>query len=204
MQRRGILALALLGGSVAATAQQRALPLRNLLVELRWSEARAQAAQHVAGQGGVVVGTAGGADVQGQVVARAGRRDEGAQVLQRLTVLNGSRAGVQLTEQVPLQWLELALTPRGPVGVLRQGWVDSGTRFELRPQWPGGAAPVTVEVMQGSGGGSVFTTLQMPLDEWVTVAQSAGAQRSEAGGTLSSRQAERHTQHLLQMRVSAP
>jgi len=205
MQRRGILvALAVLGWCGAAAAQQRQLPLRNLLVELRWTEARQQAAQHMAGQGGVVVGTAGGVDVQGRVVARAGSRDEGAQVQQRLTVLNGGRAGVQLGEQVPLQWLEVALTPRGPVGVLRQGWAESGTRFEVRPQWPGGSAPVTVEVMHGAGGENAFTTLQLPLGEWVTVAQSAGSQRSEASGTLSSRQAERHAQRLLQMRVSAP
>lgn len=204
MQRRAIVALALLGLWGAAAAQERKLPLRNLLVELRWTEAREQSSQQVAGQGGVVVGTAGGVDVQGQVVARAGSRDESDHVQQRLTVLNGGRAGVQLSEQVPLQWLDVAITPRGPVGVLRQGWAESGTRFEVRPQWPGGGAPVTVEVMHGMGGESAFTTLQLPLGEWVTVAQSAGAQRSEAAGTLSSRQAERRTQRLLQMRVSAP
>ena len=205
MQRRvmiWVLGLAALCG--ATPAQESRLPMRNLLVELRWTEAREQVAQRVDGQGSVVVGTAGGVDVQGQVVARAGSRDDSAQVQQRLTVLNGGRAGVQLGELVPLQWLDVALTPRGPVAVLRQGWAESGTRFEVRPQWPGGTAPVAVDVLHAAGGERAFTTLQLPLNEWVTVAQSADSQRTQAAGIVSSRQAERHARRLLQMRVSAP
>jgi hypothetical protein len=199
-----------LGFAASACPQAGTGPLRNLQVELRWAEAREQRAQQAAAQGGVVVGTAGGVDVHGQVVARSDRRDEHTRLLQRLTVLNGGSAGVRLGESVPLQWLDVALTPQGPVGVLRQDWVETGSSFQLRPQWPGGNTPVTVQLAHESTGGAgtqregVFTTIQLPLGEWVTVAQSGRSERREDSGTLSSRDAERHTQRLLQMRISAP
>ncbi|MFZ5542680.1 MAG: hypothetical protein ACOZJZ_03920 [Pseudomonadota bacterium] len=211
MRRRVWMGVLTLAVASAAAAQPARGPLRNLQVELRWTEAQ-EATGHLAGaRGDVVVGTGGQVDVHGRAVLRSGRRDEQTQTVQRLTVLNGGRAGVHLGGAVPLQWLDVALTPRGPVGVLRQGWVETGSSFELRPQWPGGDAPVTVELAHQSGGSGgalqregVFTTLQLPLGEWVTVAQSGQTRQSEARGTLSSRDAERHTRRLLQMRVSAP
>ncbi len=209
--RRNLLLWAGLGAallSTAAVAQTAKGPQRNLLVELRWAELQESSGRSAAVGGGVVVGTGGAVDAHGSAVVRSGRRDEQTRTLQRITVLNGGSAGVRLGEAVPLQWLDVALTPAGPVGVLRQGWVETGSSFQVRPQWPGGEAPVQVEIAHQAGGTpqreGVFTTLQLPLGEWVTVAQSGESQRSESGGPLSSRDAERRTRRLLQMRVSAP
>jgi len=209
--RRGLPWLAGLGMALlaaAAAAQTAKGPQRNLLVELRWAELQEASGRSAAAGGGVVVGTGGAVDAHGSAVVRSGRRDEQTRALQRLTVLNGASAGVRLGEAVPLQWLDVALTPAGPVGVLRQGWVETGSSFQVRPQWAGGSAPVQVDIAHQAGGmpqrEGVFTTLQLPLGEWVTVAQSGESRQHEARGTLSSRDAERRTRRLLQMRVSAP
>jgi hypothetical protein len=196
-----------------AWAQDARLPQRNLLVELRWTEAHEHSVDGASARGGITVGTAGNVDARGSVVVRSARGDAQAQAVQRLTVLNGGHAGVRLAEAVPLQWVEIASTPRGNAGVVHQAWVQTGSSFEVAPRWPGGNAPVMVEVSHGSSGVAAasapqgeeaFTTLRVPMNEWVTVAQDGEAAVHRAEGTVSSRDAERRTHRLLQMRISAP
>jgi hypothetical protein len=201
----------------SAVAQGARLPQRNLLVELRWTEARERSAGDASLRGGTRVGTAGRVDAQGSVVLRSARGDDRAEAAQRITVLNGQGAGLRTGASVPLQWLELAVTPKGPVAVLRQAWTEVGGSIEVRPRWPGGRAPVTVQVSRTSSDVSsdvgaasaprseeAFTTLQLPLDEWVTVARSAEAAAGPVDGAISSRDAGRRAHRLLQMRVSVP
>jgi hypothetical protein len=190
-------------------------PLRNLTVELRWVDAEQRSTQEAAAGGGVVVGTGGVVDARGSAVLRAGERRTDTDQVQRLTVLNGGRAGVRLAQSLPVQWLDVAVTPRGPAAVLRQGWMDAGVAFDLRVQWPGGHAPVRVEVAQQTDGppagagvagtsGGLFTTLQLALNEWATVAESAGQHQAAERGTLSTSDIAGRQRRLLQMRVSLP
>jgi hypothetical protein len=220
MRRRALLAATLVAAAAAGTVPARAageapLPQRNLVVSWRWVTASSQTgAEAAVRDAGVVVGTGGSADVQGSVTLRAGSREEQAQGEQHLLVLNGGRAAMSLSQAVPLQWAEAAVGPRGgTVAVLRQGWVEAGGRVEVHPRWPGGRAPVTVDVVQqgtASPEGAepaprteeLVTTLQLPLDQWTTVAQTASSGASHRAGVLSSRDAERQEHRLLQMRVS--
>ncbi|MED5620577.1 hypothetical protein [Ideonella sp. BN130291] len=198
----------------AVFAAEAALPQRNLAVELRWVTSQQRSGQDLSAGGGVVVGTNGTVDARGSVVLRAGDQRSEADQVQRVTVLNGGRAGMRLTQSLPVQWLEVATTPRGPAALLRQGLMEAGTAFELRPRWPGGPAPVTVEVAHqdsraargdiGSTNGGVFTTVQLPLNEWVSVAESVDQGRAMERGALSTRDVAASQRRLLQMRVSLP
>jgi len=197
-----------------AIAAEAALPQRNLAVELRWVASQQRSGQDLSAGGGVVVGTGGAVDARGSVVLRAGDQRSEADQVQRVTVLNGGRAGVRFAQSQPVQWLEVALTPRGPAALLRQGWMEAGTAFDLRPRWPGGQAPVTVEVAHQDSGavqggtagatGGVFTTVQLPLNEWVSVAESAGQGHASERATQSTRDVASSQRRVLQMRVSLP
>ena len=78
----------------------------------------------------------------------------------------------------------------------------------------GGQAPARVEVAQqagspaagaGTAGSSgLFTTLQLPLNEWVNVAESGAQQQTAERGTLSTRDIAGSRRRLLQMRISLP
>ena len=99
---------------------------------------------------------------------------------------------------------------------MRSQWVELVNGMEVSPRWPGGDAPVTLEIAAQSAGratpnsgqplppqASVFTTVQVPMGEWVEVARVQGRQSSVSGGggfgaATSSRQ------RSLQVRVSLP
>lgn len=204
-------------------AQELRLPQRNLLIEVRQGD---EAALGVSGGGlsggEVVVGSG------GQVSGRAGVQIESRSsssslgTTQQVRVLNGGRAGVRLGQALPLQWWEVIVTPRGPQVVSQTTWAEAGRGFTVLPRWPGGEAPVTVEIQAESGSVSqpgalqplgqppgavnsarTLTTVQLPLGEWVTVASSGEADVERSRGGLSSREAQRSRRWVVQLRVSS-
>lgn len=208
--------------SAAALAQDQKLPQRNLLVEVRQGdEASFTVSGAGVGGGEVVIGS------DGQVSGRAGvqvesrRRDGASGSTQQVRVLNGGRAGVRLAQAMPLQWWEVVVTPRGPQLVGQTAWAEAARGFAVLPRWPGGEAPVTVEIQAESGSVSppgalqplgqppaavdsarTLTTVQLPLREWVTIASSAEADSERSRGVLSSREAQRGRRWVVQLRVS--
>lgn len=149
---------------------------KNLWVEMRWVESSVSGAA-LAGvrDGAVVVGTAGSVSPRGQIVLSTQRRDEAAQQVQRVLVLNGGTASVQLSEQTPVQWLDYGVqleaggraAPGGNgslsgakvLALPRTGWVERSSGFTVNPQWPGGQQPVRVTLTAlstgpSAGGGS--------------------------------------------------
>ncbi len=135
---------------------------------------------------------------------------------QRVLVLNGGRATMRLAQGMQVQDTEVWWTPWGPGAAVRSQWVELVNGMEVSPRWPGGDAPVTLEIAAQSAGratpnsgqplppqASVFTTVQVPMGEWVEVARVQGRQSSVSGGggfgaATSSRQ------RSLQVRVSLP
>lgn len=205
------------------------LPLRNLLVEVRHGDA-ARFEQRAAGvdSAGVVVGSDGSVRGSAQVTLGDTRSEGRGNANQQLTVLNGREAMLHVGATVPLQWLEWAWSPQGPVLIGGSQLVDTGRQVAVRPSWPGGSAPVTVEVRTeaaalAAGGmrpryapdgqplpqGSIeragtLTTLSMPLGEWVTVARSGDEAARSERGVASTREAASSRAYVVQMRVSAP
>jgi len=199
-------------------------PRQNLWVELRWVESSVSSAA-VAGvrEGAVVVGTAGSVSPRGAVELSTRRRDEGAEQLQRLLVLNGYSASVQLSELMPVEWLDYGVQtdinagqaqPGKVYALPRKSVVEQTRGFSVSPHWPGGNQPVRVELKAedlapASPGAQamaparqqVLSTVQVPLGDWVTVARSGqGLQRQERG-VVSSRDAEARSLRELQLRV---
>lgn len=163
--------LAALGLGSASAAP----PQRNLSVELRVSDEQVDDRSSAT----VTVGSRGGRS-GAEVVARAGsaRRD----AVQRVLVLNAGQATLHLSQGVPVDDTEVWWTPWGPGAVVRSRWLDLVDGLQVRPLWPGGTAPVTLEIgaqrsaAPGTGAAlpaqwTLLTTVQAPLGEWVTVAE---------------------------------
>lgn len=141
-------------------AAMAAPPVANLVVEVR--EVAVAAPPPFDPRGGFTVSTA---------PAPAGT--------QRIAVANGATAVLHLpqwTATTTGEWV-VGGTASAPSGAGRtQRWVDAGRGFSVHPRWPGGRAPVTVEIAVESGEGpAARTRLVVPQDEWTPFARS-GAQ----------------------------
>lgn len=169
------------------------LPERDLLLELREIEE---------GGGGYVVGT---------------RPQAALMPPQQLQVRNGSAARLSFAQATPLQWVQSAQAQGPMTGAgVKQGliWLQAGQSLQLKPRWPGGQKPATVDVevqtrsVQQQPGrdlptqehSELATTVQAPLGQWVTLARSGN---STPPGSYRSDAATQRPR-LLQLRVSTP
>ena len=117
----------------------------------------------------------------------------------------------------PQPWRDRGLRPPPPHGTERGGavvttWAELVDGFDVRPRWPGGSSPVTLEIgamrSLGTPQGhapppqfSLFTTVLVPLGEWADVAelrQAGSATANFGAGTVGTQRALR-----LQARISA-
>lgn len=209
------------GALLLARAARAAPPQRNLSVQVRVSDEQADAQRSA--RGGVTIGSRGGRiDGGGAVVVQAGSSRQAGDAVQSVLVFNGARATLRLAQGLLLDDTELWWTPWGPGAAVRSQWIEWADGFEVRPLWPGGDAPVQLELaVQRSTPGapapagmpatrgtlpaqwSVVSTVQAPLDEWVTVAEVHARQASSVGsGGFGAATSSR--QRSLQLRVSLP
>lgn len=219
--RRRCLSLLVLATGAPAALAQPGLPQRNLRIEWRQGDEAALARQGTAAGGSVVVSSSRG--VHGGVTVQATRRESVSSggLSQQVLVLNGGRASVRLARTEPLQWYEVAWNARdGATLVPTTVLLEAGRGFTVQPRWPGGAAPVTLEIAAETGplpadrhgamppaareDGTLLTTLQVPLGEWVTVASTADAQQVRERRGWSSVEARSAGRSVLQVRVSLP
>lgn len=204
--------LVLLAALLCLGPAQAAPPQRNLSVEMRVTEDLADAQRQA--QGAVRIDSRGHAS--GTAVVRSGSTVQASGATQRVLVLNGGRATLRLAQGLPLNDVEVVWTPWGPGAALRTQWVELVNGMEVRPLWPGGDAPVTLEIAAQSAGRAavpnagqplppqttLFTTVQLPLGEWVEVAQLQGRQSTVSSGGFGAATSSR--ERSLQVRVSLP
>ena len=246
MMRRHALLTTLL--VAVATGVSAAPPAVNLVVEWRAvSTASDDTRTSGVRSGGWQVDTRGG--VSGQASVSWGRqaREADQQLDGQVTVLNGSRAGLSLRRTAAIthwRWLAsvdpAAATASAPSPASapssRSGlppgvqltwvpdthWVDQGQGLSVRPRWPGGAAPVELELdaeVEPAGlptpaydpdgqvvarSARVRTTLSVPLDTWTPIARNASPSRAQQRGTWSSGESRRDEAFELQIRVRRP
>lgn len=114
---------------------------------------------------------------------------------------------------------------RSPVHIVPQTtWIDLGQGLVVTPRWPGGRAPVTVELEARSSepvqpGGvhsgqlepdgqvrrtELSSTVSVPLGEWTVVARNGGQASRTQSGTLSTRSLDESRSEQLEIRVTAP
>lgn len=218
--RRRAWCVATLGLALGTAQAAPPLPQRNLSVEMRVADDATDAQQGAAAGGSVRIDSRGGSTVQGGVVVQSRSRTLGQDLQQRVLVLNGGRATLRLAQGQPVDNTEVWWTPWGPAAAVRSQWVELVDGIDVQPRWPGGNAPVTVELAAqratpaagGWQGGrppgpaqwSTLTTVQVPLDEWVTVAQLQSSTRNSAVSTSGFGAATASRQRSLQIRVSLP
>lgn len=185
-------------------------------------------------RGAVVVDTQGGMRAQGVITYGSTQAQASGQGEMQVLVLNGGQARLSLGQQRPYtqwQWLAGLQAPTsGPaaatptVQVLSTTtWVDTGQGLSARPRWGGGKA-VTLELETQadvshanrgllSGGAEqqvpperlqAQTTVQLPLDQWVTVARTQVQQSRSQSGSWRTDDVAQSGQTLLQVKVSVP
>jgi len=197
----------------------------NLLVELRWVQSSVSGAA-LAGlrDGAVVIGTAGSVGTRpgGTTLSTVQSADAVERQPLRVVVMNGKSASVSMTEQQPTEWLDygVELSPGSRGGgnssssakvyaAPRSGTVERSRGFVVTPHWPGGRQRVQVELKayhpqddQAGGQTQVYSTVQVAMGDWITVARSGGNLRPAERGVVSSRDAEPQLSRELQLRVS--
>ena len=204
-----------LAGCAGVLAQGAGLPMRNLLIELRQTDEMSGSGQSTGVSGGTVaVGTDGQISGNVGIGAQARSRNVSRDAVQQLRVLNGGQGSISLARSMPLQFLHVVWSPQGARVMPATLWTDTGRGFAVRPRWPGGQAPVTVELTAESGslgaGGpgalsqTLLTTVQLPLGEWVTIANTDSSASDRRSGVLGTGDAERIRRQVMQMRVSVP
>lgn len=197
--------------SETLTAQASApntLPVRNLQIEVRQVSAGSGQSSGVSTQGGVILspGNSGGSvSVQAGSNARTGSRSLSQQAL----VLNGRSVNFSLGQTVPLRVVQ-SFVRNGVVNIIPSTvLIDRASGFSAQPVWAGGVI-VDVEISAGLAQGkavggpqsSTSTTLQVPLNEWVTIAESADEQSGSASGILSGSRSQSASSLKVQMRLS--
>lgn len=205
--KRRLFCLGLLG-TVQAAAQPAwvqeppALPLRNVLIELRVDEGSSQARQEL-GAGVQVQLQPGGSRAELQLQAQGRALERSSHSQQQVLVLNGRTAVVLSGLAVPLRLRQMV--SQGGVRRLVTGtvWLQAGTGLTATPLWDGGDMMwLELAASQGAAVGAASaaatTTLLLPLETWTTVAESdealqdtrvgfgpggvAGSQRSAGSG----------------------
>ncbi|MCM5682859.1 hypothetical protein M8A51_25320 [Schlegelella sp. S2-27] len=221
--RRIWVVAAVLGAGCPSVFAQPGLPQRNLRIELRQGDQTELARQGASASGSVVISSHRTVNAQGGVTVHTTRRESVTRGdgTQQVLVLNGGRAGIRLAQQQPLQWYQVIWNARdGATLVPSKVMLEAGRGFTVQPRWPGGGEPVTVEIAAESSrfndptsgmqdrplreGGTTLTRVQVPLGEWVTIADTLEEQHTIERGNWSSAEARGSRRSVVQMRVTAP
>ncbi len=208
MKHRRLLILALLGLPTLLQAQTTGevapLPLRNLLIEVRQDDGESSSRERVAGEVAARV-QPGSTEARVSIDAQSRQLDRRGSAQQQVLVLNGRPAAIVLGLNVPLRLRQLVTQGGVRRSVPGTVWLQAGTGFTATPVWEGGDS-VYLELAATQGrqpfaqGASTSTTLLLPLDEWMTVADSEDVQDNRQGAaglggggrdTRSSRQSLR-------------
>lgn len=209
--------LALVKPAQAATdliANNTTLPLRNVLIEVR------QVQQTQTQNGGVQIGAAviAGRAVAGQahVQARQTQNQREGTTSQQVLVLNGYRARVAVSTQVPLRVLQTYVRNGALVAVPGTLVLEAGTGFAATPRWDGSSVvALEISAAQSLGGAQApladATTAQtaqtrsvlaVPLDTWVTVAESDAQSRGASSSLGGQAQWTEQASSAVQVRLT--
>jgi hypothetical protein len=200
-------------GAKAASA---ALPVVNLVIEVRVVDEA-----HAGGHADYTVST-------------LGPPQQPLEALQ-LQLANGQTGAVRLGRALPVQWLQGALRGGAPAasGTFSSAsaaadravavayavtWVPSGRTLSVRPHWPGGDSPVTLELdfnstaLQAAPGTSLpatrtqqaGSTLRVPLGIWTAFAATGVAREAAGTGRVSTLTLAERGRQLMQVRVTLP
>lgn len=140
--------------------------------------------------------------------ARNKTRANAATAQQQVLVLNGQRASIALRNSMPLRLVQTFVHNGALVVVPGTVLMEAGTGFEVTPRWDG-QNQVELELAAAQGKGtyhgqtaSTSTLLVLPLEEWVTVAESAHETAGTHAGLAGTANWDTQTGTEVQIRVS--
>ena len=181
-----------------------AIPMRNLQIEVRQAGSSLRSQSALGAQGGVVL-QPGRPGANANITAQDSQRSDARDLVQRVLVLNGRSANINLGNSQPLR---LAQGRQG--GTV---FIDANSGFSARPLWYGGdSVELELAAVQAGRAGaspmaplsssSVSTALSVRLGEWVTVAESDDAGTGSSSGIGDSRQSTRRDAMRVEVRLS--
>ncbi len=198
---RCLLASLLLAATTWASAQTSALPLKNLLIEVRQIRSDANQSQ--------------GIDVTQGMPLHSSSRSREARTLQTSLVLNGRSMRLMSATSAPLR-LSQSYLRNGVIVVLPSTvWLEAGTGFTATPRWAGdGFVELVLDAQQATnsllnangvvGQQSSSTQVLVPLNKWAIIAHSDSAQDGQQTGIGQMRNRQEQGIFSLQVRISLP
>jgi hypothetical protein len=180
--------------AINSGATPESLPMRNLQIEVRQVRDSSRSNEALGAQGGVIL-QPGNSSANVNITAQNSQRNDTRDLMQRALVLNGRSVNINLGNSRPLRLVQTFVQN----GVVRYVGgtvlIDANSGFSARPVWRGGdSAELELAAVQSmrSGGmpstSSASTALALPLNEWVTVAQSDDAMSGSNNGLTGSNQ----------------
>lgn len=181
-----------------------ALPLRNLQIEIRQQGSQAAQSRSIDAQGRIILqpGNSRGA---GSVNIDQTNVNGGRNLQQQALVLNGRSVSFQLGQTVPLRIVQVFVSGGGISVIPSTVLIDRSSGFSARPIWSGGEiaeVEISTALAQGAQQTNTSTTLQIPINEWVTIAQTEEAQSSNSSGILSRSSEQGQSSLRVEMRVT--
>ncbi|MEO7886726.1 MAG: hypothetical protein ABI893_01200 [Polaromonas sp.] len=181
--------------AINSGASTETLPMRNLQIEVRQVRGSSSSREALGAQGGVVL-QPGNSGANVNITAQNSQRSDSRDLMQRVLVLNGRNVNINLGNSRPLRLVQTFVQN----GVVRYiggtVLIEANSGFSARPVWRGGdSAELELAAAQSMRSGSALpstssasTALALPLNEWVTVAQSDDALSGSNNGLTGSSQ----------------
>lgn len=179
-----------------------ALPLKNLLIEVRQTQQQDSQSQ--------------GINVLGGMPLQSNSRSLDARSTQQSLVLNGRPVRLLSGNSTPWALYQSYLR-NGVIVVLPSTvWVQSGTGFMASPRWSGdGFVELEIQAQSDLGNRgalpnqpiaqqSAASQVSVPLNEWTTIARSDTGQDSQQSGIGQMRNSQSQGSTALQVRISVP
>jgi hypothetical protein len=188
----------------AGASSPEALPMRNLQIEVRQAGSSLRSQSALGAQGGIVL-QPGRSGANAHITAQDSQRSDTRDLVQRVLVLNGRPANINLGNSQPLRLVQ----GRQAATV----FIDANSGFSARPLWYGGDS-VELELAAGQASragsspmaplssSSTSTSLSVRLGEWVTVAESDDTSAGNSSGIADSRQSTRRDGMRVEVRLS--
>lgn len=180
------------------------LPLRNLQIEIRQQGSQAVQSKSIDAQGRVILqlGNSRGA---GSVKIDQTNANRGRNLQQQALVLNGRSVSFSLGQTVPLRIVQVFATSSGISIIPSTVLIDRASGFAARPIWSGGEmaeVEISTALAQGAQQTNTSTTLQIPINQWVTIAQTEDTQSINSSGIISRSSEQGQSSLRVEMRVT--
>lgn len=166
-------------------------PPRQLLITVRQDLADEQRRDVRGADGSVVLGTR-GIDAEAAVQAGSSRRRSTQGAVQRIRVLEGASAHIEVGTAIPMTFRQWVATPQGLTEVFGTAHYDAVTGFYARPYLAGDEVTLQLSPVQstiaadGIDRAQLSTTVRGRLGEWIAVGGADLRSESQHTGTLGS------------------